>query len=153
MRSKRFRVIVGALYIVGAVYLVALALDISLGSRYSVKSGWFSVVDNWLGLPIVAAMTLGPAVLVTLIMWRLVFGSRRVGVLSGVVLFIVGSVSSCGFYGHAGPAPVVMWILMGYAGLGSIIWMATTGFLVTGLFGWWSRRRHIDVVQQGSVTE
>ena len=58
MRSKHFRLIVGALYIVGAAYLVALALDISFGNRYSVRPGWFSVVDDWLGLPILAAMTL-----------------------------------------------------------------------------------------------
>lgn len=148
--SRRMLLVIATL---GVLYLVAFAFTLTHESS-GAPSGWFRVIGYVSVAPIIAAVTIGPAMAIGWVVWRSVFGSGRVTGLGGVVLFVVGSLSSCGIYGfHGYPMPGAVMIYMGYPGLWTILWMAATGLLVVGLCVWLSRRRHLTRKQMGEFQQ
>jgi hypothetical protein len=96
-----------------------------------------------------------PAFVFAMLTWAIVFSGRRVDLATGSVLFVLASASSCRLYGHGDPSFVVSTIAAEQPDslTITIMWMATTGALVTGVIAWWSRHRPNEVVEPPSVME
>ena len=93
---------------------------------------------------VIAMLGIGVPTLFGLLVWRL-FGlhKARLSIWGAMAVFAAGAMTSFVFWGHAGPEPAVMMLLMNANGqyLPWALWMCGSGFCTLVLFGWLSFRR------------
>jgi hypothetical protein len=118
-----------------ALYVALLGCLIWFEDPRAPLTGWLRVADGFAAVSLMLAMTVGPALLLAMFIYRYLLPPGPLTLQGAAILFGVGSASSCAPYGH-GPMPVLLGIAVGEADRGMIIWMITTGLLVTGVVAW-----------------
>jgi hypothetical protein len=90
-----------------------------------------------------AILALGIPALIMYAVWRL-FGLNkgRLSLGGAMTVFVTGALTSWIFWGHAGPVPVLMMLVVKARGyLPWMMWMLGSGLCMVTLYGWLSYRR------------